>query len=159
DAVVLYETWNDMSHYRELESGPYRAGPSQPNRPWWERLARWSQIGRRAHPNFPRPQRQLRDAGVRAAASRPAHLDRPADTPAPPWDSQNFVDFAKFARQDGVLPILMTMAFLGSQESLNDDEIRRRVEAGCIERGFNAQRGLETFLEMSRTIREVAAKN
>jgi hypothetical protein len=97
------------------------------------------------------------DDVARTDASKAADLDRPADAKAIAWDRQNFIDFVNFAQSDGVLPILVSMAFLGSPESLKDPEIARTIAQGCVQRGFNAQRATETVQKMSGIIEEVAS--
>ncbi len=157
DAVILYETWNDMSRYREVAAGPYRCGSSQPNKSWWQQIARSFQIVRHARPIIQGIQGKRLDDVAKAKTGSPSELADPAATAALEWDRGNFADFIDFAARDGVLPIVSSMAFLGSGESLKNDMIRQTIVEGCVQRGFTPERALETLLKMSDIIREVAS--
>lgn len=157
DAAILYETWNDMGQYRDVAQAPYRKGASQLNKPLWQRVARYSQIVRYVHPIIRNLQGKRLDDIAKSAANSGSDLDKPVSPASLDWDRTNFADFIDFVARDGALPIVSTMAFLGSPESLKVDKIRQAIAEGCIQRGFSPDRAVETFLAMSAIIRELAA--
>lgn len=157
DAAILYETWNDMGQYRDVAQGPYRKGESQLNKPLWQRIARYSQIVRYIHPLIRGLQGKRLDDIAKSSASSGSDLDKPVAAASLDWDRTNFADFIDFVARDGALPIVSTMAFLGSPESLKNDKLRQAIAEGCIQRGFTPERAVETFLAMSSIIRDLAA--
>ncbi|MBI5765245.1 MAG: hypothetical protein HZA51_17150 [Planctomycetes bacterium] len=157
DAAILYETWNDMGQYRDVALAPYRKGESQLNKPLWQRIARYSQIVRHIHPFIRSLQGKRLDDIAKSTANAGSDLEKPVASASLDWGRTNFTDFIDFVTRDGALPIVSTMAFLGSTDSLKVDKIRQAVAEGCIQRGFSPDRAVETFMAMSAIIRDVAA--
>jgi hypothetical protein len=156
DAIVVYHTWNDMKNFRSLESLPYRPRGAITNKPVWQRLARQTQIGRRArNAMFVATGRRLENQ-YKAEEGTGARADRPIDRKAFEWERQNFRDLVMLAESDGVLPILVSQGTLASREALADRDVRlaSAEAAGLV--GMTMPLVADTWLQVSGLIEGVA---
>jgi hypothetical protein len=70
------------------------------------------------------------------------------------WNRNHYVDFARLARGDQVLPVLVTQASLVSKENLDSPEIRRRIDNSMVAMTLPVL--LETWLKMNSMIEQTA---
>lgn len=154
DVIIVYHTWNDLSRFRHLEREPYSRASIPQNRPLWMRVARATQLGRRARmAEFAIRGRQY-DIMTTRMEGTGKDLDRPVRPRAWAWIRQNFSDITSWARSDGVLPVLVTQASLASKENLLDPEIR--LHHNAVSRGFTLALAVKTWLEINAIIENVA---
>jgi hypothetical protein len=160
NAVIVYETFNDMGsrRFRTLETTPYTAMGTAPNRPWWMRLARNTQIGRRARLMLYYVQDRALEGKYRRIEGTEEGLDRPIHPKAFAWFRKNLEDFALLTRSDDVLLILGTQAYLGSRENLEKVEVRRILSIAPDRNGMTLARIADTYLKINEIIRDVAAR-
>ena len=156
DAIIVYHTWNDLFRFRPLEKEPYTRTLSPKNRPVWMRIARATQLGRRARmAEFGIRGRQY-DVISTAMERSGEQLDRPVHPRAWAWIRQNFEDITRWAKNDGVLPILVTQASLAAAENLADPEIR--MHHSGVSRGFTLSLAVETWRKINEMIENVARR-
>lgn len=124
DAVIVYHTWNDMKSFRDLANRPYAPAGSVGNKPLWQRLARETQLGRRAR-NFlwARSMHQSENT-YRVSEGTETGIDAPIDEKAIVWERQNFLDMVNFVQSDGRLAVLVSQAGLACRPNLDDPNIR-----------------------------------
>jgi hypothetical protein len=156
DAILVYDTWNDMKNFRELEEAPYHPhGPVQ-NKPLWQRFARATQIGRRARNVVFTMTGQRMETRYRAQEGKGHGADRPVDPRAFSWEERSFRDLVMLAQTDGVLPILVSQATLVSREAMT----RPEVLAALGDTSQNVEMTLplvaDTWLRVSGLIEQVA---
>lgn len=160
DVVIEYDGWNDMKYFRMLERAPDTFTRWVPNKPWWQKLARSTQIGRRARNAYWKI--TLRKLEVRFSALEKAGVaeNNPVGPEALSWARKNFEDFTTLANSDGVLPVLVTQGHLidpanrgrkgGYDEAL--------AEAGdMMDMSFPVL--YQSTLELNRIVKDVAAKS
>lgn len=156
DAIIVYHTWNDMKNFRSIPVEPYRRTTWVPNKPLWQRIARATQIGRRAR-NFVWTMTKRRmDNTQRKIEGTGVGLDSPVDEKAFAWERQNFVDFSLLAQHDGALPILVTQACLATLENLDDPDVRLAVAPLPKTVAMSQQVIVQTWQRVSQIIKEVA---
>jgi hypothetical protein len=122
----------------------------------WQRVARATQLGRRArNVVFSMNGRQM-ETRYRAQEGKGEHADRPVDAKALSWEERNFRDVVMLAQSDGVLPILVSQATLAAREALG----RREVQTALADTPWNVDMTLplvaETWLKVSGMIEQVA---
>jgi hypothetical protein len=124
----------------------------------WEKIGRLTQIGRHALPLIRSMRGRRLDDITKVDASQAGDLDRPVSEKVIEWDRQNFRDFISFTQSDAVLPILVSMAFLGSDENLKNEKVRQSVVEGCVQRGFSPEQATHTLVKLSGMMRDLAAE-
>lgn len=156
DAIIVYHTWNDMKNFRSIPVAPYRRTTWVPNKPLWQRIARATQIGRRAR-NFVWTMTKRRmDNTQRKVEGTGVGLDSPVDEKAFEWERQNFVDFALLAQHDGALPILVSQACLATMENLDDPDVRLAVAPLPGTVAMSHPVIVQTWQRVSQIIKDVA---
>ncbi|MFO0973675.1 MAG: GDSL-type esterase/lipase family protein [Phycisphaerae bacterium] len=109
---MQYDGWNDMKWFRLLDQAPQPFTAWVPNKPWWQKLARATQIGRYARNAAFRYQgRKLQMALVARDKLNPDD-DKPLGPAGFSWARHNYDDFARLVRSDGRLPVLISQASL-----------------------------------------------
>ncbi len=159
DVVIEYDGWNDMKYFRMLERAPDTFTRWVPNKPWWQKLARSTQIGRRARNAV--WNMTLRKLEVRFSSLEKEGIaeNQPIKPAAFQWARKNYEDFALLARTDGVLPVLVSQGHIidpanrgrkgGYDESL--------AEAGdMLDMSFPVL--YQSAQEMNHIVKDVAAK-
>jgi hypothetical protein len=127
-----------------------------PHKPLWQRVARKTQIGRRARNFLWAAKDQKLEGIVRSEEGRAMGFDRPIDDKAFNWERQQFTHFAVLCRGDGVLPVLVSQAGLASLESIEQEEIRSLLDAACYYVKMGAPILVDTWFKVSEIIKEVA---
>jgi len=159
NVVIVYETYNDMGNrkFRDLETTPYRPMSSTTNRPLWMRIARMTQIGRRARVMyFTLTKRSMEGAYVMTDEKKEPDLAKPVHPNAFAWYRRNLEDFALLTRSDNVLCVLCSQAFLGSRESIQKPEIRNALEFAKDRCGMTLELLVETYERFNEIMKEVA---
>jgi len=159
DAIVVYHTWNDLKQFRGLAKTPYRAVSSVPNKPLWQRIARRTQLGRRAR-NFiwTVTKRRLENTYQKDTGTG-SGLDRPIDPKALDWERRNFEDFAILSKSDGALPILVSQATLMHPESLDDPKLKSVMDEAPTMVGMTIPLIARTWQQVNLIIEDVARRN
>lgn len=124
DAVIVYHTWNDIKHFRSIPDRPYTPVAWVPNKPLWQRVARATQLGRRARNFLWTMSRRKMEIAYRSVEGTNVGFDVPVDEKAFAWERQNFVDVVRMIQAAGQLPILVSQASLVTDDGLKDPEIR-----------------------------------
>ena len=124
DAVIVYHTWNDMKLFRYVPHIPYGPVTWVPNKPLWQRIARATQIGRRARQVIWTATKRKMENTYRKAEGTNEGIDAPVDEKAFAWERQNFLDFARMIQAAGQLPILVSQASLATLDNLDDPDVR-----------------------------------
>lgn len=70
------------------------------------------------------------------------------------WFRQNFVDIVRFARDDGVLPVLISQATLAQPDVLEDEARRSTIHNELL--GMTLPRLVQSWPKANRILREVA---
>ena len=152
--VLLYHTWNDLKWFRRLERAPQPFAGVASNKPLWQRVARATQLGRRLRNALLRQEllrventyTSLEEAGAAAA--------RAPGPEALVWAEQNFRDFARFARADGVLPALISQATLVHPSNFGDRELRMLFHPDFV--GMTPRVIHQSWTRMRALLRDVA---
>ncbi|MHC4065814.1 MAG: hypothetical protein ACYSUI_15135 [Planctomycetota bacterium] len=157
DALIVYHTWNDMVSFRKVAKTPYRPVSTHENKPLWARIGRMTQLGRRArHVTWKLSQRRLEREYYSLDEETKANLDQPVGADVMAWERQSFEDFVRLARGDGVLPILVSQAFLGSLDNLDEPDVQFYLAGTHRRVGMSLRRAVQTFVEVCSMIQEVA---
>jgi hypothetical protein len=152
DAILVYETWNDLKRFRLLEEyGYFLRGVSHPGA--LAALSRDFQLLMRARQLY--RDRVLRGRRedvypTRAGFAQPI----PRGGTAQRWERQTFEDLAAWPAQDGVLPILLSQAGLPSAANLDDPAVRGRIQVEYV--GMSHEILLEQWELVSDLIRDAA---
>jgi hypothetical protein len=159
DAIVVYHTWNDMKRFRDLETVPYRPRGPVANKPLWQRVARATQIGRRARSvAFAVTGRRLENQ-YKADEGQGARADRPVDGKAFAWERQNFRDLVMLAKADGVLPILVSQATLVTRDPPATPAVAAALAATPAGVGMTLPLIADTWQRVAGLIEEVARES
>jgi len=156
DAIVVYHCWNDMKMFRRIAKKPYYARSSVPNKPLWQRIARETQLGRRAR-NFIFALTKRRMEYQTFEGQDPKEWQAPVDARAFAWERTNFEDFAVLARADGVLPVLVSQATLCSPDSFKESEkIRLALSYTPKMTGMTIPLTAATQMEVNAIVQQMA---
>ena len=156
DAVIVYHTWNDMKGFRALEEVPYWPRGPIANKPLWQRIARGTQIGRRArNVTFAVTGHQL-ESKYRAEKGSGARSDRELNPKSYAWEERNFRDIVMLAASDGVLPILVTQATLVTRETIDKPEVQAALLSTSRAVGMTLPRVADTWIKVSALVESVA---
>ena len=82
--------------------------------------------------------------------------DLPASVQALAWERRNFDDFMVLSESDGVLPILVSQAGLGSPDNVNDPDVRLALARACHYARMTVSRVVDTWRKVSAIIEQVA---
>jgi hypothetical protein len=157
-AALFYHTWNDLKFFRAIERSPTAAifAEIAENKPIWQRLGRETQIGRRARnfllARFMKGLSEYHEPQYTSLASEGAGAGRPVSHAPLEWAKGNFSDFARFAKADHVLPVLITQATLIAQENLHKPECQI-ISPDMV--GMTWPVLLEAWAKMNGLIKEV----
>ena len=125
-----------------------------PNRPLWQRIARKFQIGCRIK-IFQRRHSDLKNENYYTSlelAGEKANM-MPEERVFG-WAERNYRDFARLAREDGVLPVLVSQATLAVPENLDNKE--RRVAILNDMTGMTLPVLAECFIRLRETLSGLA---
>lgn len=114
--VLQYDGWNDMKYYRLLDKGPVPFTFWVPNKPWWQKFARATQIGRRARNAFWEVTQRKMQIRIDQAEKSAGRENTPADPRCWEWQREQFEDMANFVATDGRLFVLISQAILMKPE-------------------------------------------
>lgn len=159
DAILVYHTWNDMKMFRFLAKTPYGNSSWVPNKPLWQRIARATQIGRRARQFIWNATKRKMENKFRKVEGKDVGIDAPIDPKAIQWERQNFVDFVRMAHAGGHLPILVSQASLGTPENINEQDIRMEIAYVVEGVGMSIPLMMDTWLKINKIIEQVAKEN
>jgi len=158
---LLYHTVNDLKFFRPMEKNPiavifaWIAG----KKPYWQHLARKTQIGRRVRNfllarknNIPYGETQYTSLNKEGAGAA-----RPVVPEALQWARKNFSDFVMFSRSDKVLPVMVSQATIVAKQYLTNPKYNTRLSMDLV--GMTWPVLLDTWQEMNRIIKEVCDKD
>lgn len=159
DVVIEYDGWNDMKYFRMLQRAPDTFTRWVPNKPWWQKLARSTQIGRRARNALWKMTKRKLEVRFTSTDTKGVGSSEPLNPYVFAWARKNFEDFALLASTDEVLPVLITQGDLidpanrgrkgGYDEALAE-------AADTFDMSFPLL--YDSVLEMNRIVKDVAAK-
>lgn len=159
DVVIEYDGWNDMKYFRMLERAPDTFTRWVPNKPWWQKLARSTQIGRRARNAMWNMTKRKLEVRFSSLEKEGVASNQPVKPQAFEWARKNYEDFVLLAKTDGVVPVLVTQAHLidpanrgrkgGYDEALAE-------AADMFDMSFPVL--YQSALEMNRIVRDAAIK-
>ncbi|MFQ5490383.1 MAG: hypothetical protein ACE5GE_06640 [Phycisphaerae bacterium] len=158
DAVIVYHTWNDMKQFRDLANRPYAPAASVTNKPLWQRVARETQLGRRAR-NFlwARTMRQMENT-FRVSEGTEVGIDAPVDEKAFAWERQNFLDLANLVQSDNRLAILVSQPGLIRRSNLTDPDIRFTTGNVPVMVGMTIPLAVDSWKKVTTMIEDVASE-
>jgi len=159
DVVVEYDTWNDMKYFRLLAAAPDTFTRWIPHKPWWQKLARSTQIGRRARNVIWKMTRRKLELRLPSLEREGAAQNQPVPRYAFAWARANFEDFARLARADGVLPVLVTQGHIidpANRGRAGDYDKCIAEAADMFDMSFPLL--YQCALEMNRIVKDVAVK-
>jgi len=156
DAVIVYHTWNDIKHFRSIPQHPYTPVAWVPNKPLWQRVARATQLGRRARQIVWTISKRKMESAFQSVEGADVGYDAPVDAKAFDWERQNFVDVTRMIQAAGQLPILVSQAGLATAESLKDPEIRFTLGDVPAAPKMTVPIVAETWRQVSEIIKDVA---
>ena len=158
--AIFYHTWNDIKWFRLIEQSPIKVifASIASNKPYWERLARKTQIGRRVR-NFLRAKQNVPYGETTYFSPEPGEVgaDRPVSPAALLWARRNFSDFAMFAHSDNVLPVLVSQATIIAKENLTKPEYNKKSILQFV--GMTPMVLFESWIEMNRIMKEVSSQS
>lgn len=154
--VLIYHTWNDLKRFRVIAAGTELSVSPLRGKRWWARLARETQLARRAA-------RVVNRFRAREIENTYVFLDTTEASEASPvsamslaWARQNFRDFALFAHSDGVLPVLVSQATLAHSTNVERKEFRLSIRNDFVK--MTLQVLCTAWREMTRIIEETASE-
>jgi len=110
--AIEYDGWNDIKFFRNLETAPDTFTTWVPNKPWWQKIMRATQIGRRARNAYWEYTRRKLEFRLPALERQGTSENEPVTAYPFEWARRNFADFSRLAAADGVLPVLISQAHL-----------------------------------------------
>ena len=154
--VVLYHTWNDLKFFRRIERDPRSVifARVATNKPLWQRIARMSQIGRLARNALLKLSTEKTENYYTSLEETGERANQQPASVAFDWARRNFDDFARFARADGVMPVLVSQATLAMPNNFSKKDYRIKVNNDYVGMTFPAL--AESWLEMRRIIERSA---
>lgn len=158
DAVIVYHTWNDIKHFRSIPTKPYTPVSWVPNKPLWQRIARATQLGRRARHFLWNLSKRKMESAYQSVEGTKIGFDAPVDQRAFDWERQNFVDAVRMIQAADQLPILVSQAALATTESLKDPEVRFTLGDLPAVPKMTIPILAETWRQVSKIIEDVASE-
>lgn len=154
--VVVYHTWNDMKFFRHIDEGDPLAfsAIASGTKPLWQRIARHSQIAIRIRNALHASERAYIESQYTAMETGTKQEDRPPGSKVWAWFDQNFIDFARFAKADQVIPVFVTQATLAQPQNLNNKEYRIRIAVDY--QGMTHRKLAETWVQANAHIKSIA---
>ena len=154
--VVCYHTWNDIKRFRLLGRSPFLPAGTVRDKPWWERVLRRTQLGRRAGRAYAARQAEIVEDVYTSLEREGAGAAQPASATALTWSRRNFEDIVSFAQHDDVLPVLVTQATIAVPE--NADRKEYRLKLRCELAGMTFPVICATWLQMNAVLQDVAER-
>ena len=155
--IVVYHTWNDMKRFRDLDTGWHDVfSPVQANEPLWRQLARKSQLCTRMRNVYQQNHENYVENKFTTMEADSGEANAPVGDAAWHWFRANFRDIARFAKGDGVLPVLVTQATLAQPVSLPKTDYRKRI--GFDLQGMTMPVLCDTWRKANDVIGQVAAE-
>lgn len=135
DAVIVYETWNDIKSFRPLEEDPlfgYVGGVASHNKPIWQLVAKQSQIALRIRNLLLTVQKRRRENSYTSLEKEGAHANAPVKQVA--FDSflNTRRDLNELLVRDGVLPIFVSQGNLAHRDTISVPEIRVAIDNDLV---------------------------
>jgi lysophospholipase L1-like esterase len=160
NAVLLYETWNDLKSFRQAEVEPL-FGYSRPiathNKPWWQEMARYSQIALRVR-NLLLANAQLKRENFFTSLERTGNR---ANTPVSSVVIDEYIRTKDYLcsvlAQDGVLPILVSQGNLAHKQSVSNYSIRINIDNDLV--GMTLPILVETLEDIRNRERSLCARS
>jgi hypothetical protein len=163
-AVLVYHTWNDMKFFRpidEAEGTPRSALSGRTstgtNSSVFTHFFRRFQIARRGDRVLTKIKNEDRENRYTSLEKAGKKANSPVGERAWSWFARNFDDITKFAKSDGVLPILISQATLVHRDTLNDKKHRLVVPNDYT--GMTLPVLAHSWVKASERIEEVARRN
>ena len=127
--AIVYHTWNDMKFFRGIDDGHPSVFSQTVSGtvPLWQRIARYSQIAIRVRNALHSRKRAYIERDYSSLETDTAYVSQPAGSEAWTWFDQSFIDFARFARADQVIPVFVSQATLAKPENLENGEYRKLI--------------------------------
>lgn len=159
--ALVYHTWNDMKLLRKVDASALlprdalsgRAGSSS-NVPLLGRLLWDAQLSQRVRHLYLRLRDGAWETYYGSLEGRGHAAEAPVGTRGWAWFRRNHVDLVRFAREDGVLPVLVSQATLAQPRAV-DDEARRAVIHNELF-DMTLPRLVASWPEANRILRDVA---
>lgn len=156
DAIIVYHTWNDVARFRRLQTRPYHPVAAIANKPLWQRIARATQIGRRARNFLSTVTRKRMQLELAADEGTGVRHGQPVAQQAFDWERQNFVDFVTLAQGDGVLPILVSQGSLVPVDNPDDAAVQFAVGSALGPLEMTVPLLTDTWPKVASIIEDVA---
>jgi hypothetical protein len=156
-AIVVYHTWNDMKRFRDLDAGSRDVfSPISMNEPLWRQVARKSQLCQRLRNLGWDRRRDYVENKFTTMESDSSAANTAVGEAAWHWYRGNFRDIARFAKSDGVLPVLVSQATLAQPANLEKKDCRRKIAVDYV--GMTMPVLCDTWQKANREIRQVASE-
>jgi hypothetical protein len=161
--VLVYHTWNDMKFLRPIDESDGMPRPALSGRETTgsnpSALGRFFlhfEIVKRIDRVRVRIENEDRENRYTSLERSGKQADAPIGERAWRWFERNFEDIVRFARADGVLPVLISQASLVHPESLKNREVRLAIANDYL--GMTLPRLAESWKRANRIIEAAAAR-
>lgn len=155
--ALFYHTWNDMKYFRPLEHDPMVFTSWVPNKPWWQEIARATQLGRYARNAFWAITNRRLETRFQELEKGNAIENQPVTKAALAWSRTNYEDCVRFTREDGVLPVLISQASTIHPSNFSKSEYRQQMGLESV--GMTAPIAYQTWQTMNGILASVAGKD